>query len=89
MGNERLQAHSSEIEFRLQFYLFAYQSCCSPLFAPQQKSLERDPPCELGEVRAHCGFSLGRSGNALRPRVLFGEGVDRLRAELSEGLPED
>lgn len=59
------------------------------LLRSKKNSLERNPPCERGDVRTHCGFSLGRLGNALQPRVLFGEGVDRLRAELSEGLPED
>jgi hypothetical protein len=47
----------------------------------EKNSLERDPLCERGDVRFHCGFSLGRLGSALQPRVLFGEGVDRLRAE--------
>ena len=40
-----------------------------------KNSPERDPSCELGDVRAHCGFSLGRSAMPHGPACFYGGGL--------------
>ena len=40
-----------------------------------KNSPERDPSCELGDVRARCGFSLGRSAMSHGPACFYGGGL--------------